>query len=166
VDEVSLTFVRPELSHNLGALQAAGLSVDEIYKGEERFHQLVLHDPSGIQVRLIEARTFSPAPIEQPPVMGQLRNLGLTTTYPEDAAGFWEQGGFDAHESDDNSIELLMPGMTLMLLAGRGAPCLNFYCPDQQTLLDLLNHEDLRYKKRGNELELMSPEGLQFRISC
>jgi catechol 2,3-dioxygenase-like lactoylglutathione lyase family enzyme len=164
-DETSLTFVRPELSQNLQALQAVGLAVDEIYKGEERFHQLVLHDPSGLRVRLIEARTFSPAHIEQPPVVGQLRNLCLTTPYPEDAATFWERGGFDVHDSDDGNIELLMPGMTLLLMAGRATPCLNFHCTDQQSLLDLLNLEDLRYKQRGNELELISPEGLPLRIS-
>jgi len=164
IDEVALTFVRPELSRHLEALQTAGLDVDDIYKGEEHFHQLVLHDPSGMQIRLIEARTFSPALVEQTPAIGQVRNLSLTTPYPDDASSFWQQGGFDAHDDGDDSIELLMPGMTLLLTAGRGAPRLNLYCPDQQEPLNLLNRLDLRYQKRGNELELMSPEGLHIRI--
>ncbi len=165
IDETCLTFVRPELTRHLPKLQELGTEVDEVYQGDERFHELVLHDPDGFQVRLIEARTFSPTECETIPLTGQLRNLGLAARYPDDASQFWEQGGFDSHEiEEDDAIELLLPGMTILLQQGRSAPQLNFLCTDKEPLRRMLEKENLRYQKRCDEITMTSPEGLHLNI--
>ena len=163
IEEISLTFVRPELNLHFRELQALGLDVNDVYQGDEHFHQLVLHDPTGLQVRLIEARTFSPSAEGQTPLTGQIRNIGISARCLDDARDFWQHGGFSAHD-DHESIELLSPGMTLQLQAGAAAPQLNFLCPNKQALIKLLMKEELRYQQHGELISLTSPEGLQLSI--
>jgi len=163
IEDICLTFVRPELSLHFKELQALGLDVSDIYRGDECFHQLILHDPAGLQVRLIEARTFSPSVEDRAPLTGQIRNLGISARYPDEARDFWQHGGFSAHD-DDESIELLTPGMTLRLHAGTSAPQLNFLCPDKHTLIKLLIKEEQRYQQRGELISLTSPEGLRLNV--
>ena len=163
IEDICLTFVRPELSLHIKELQALGLDVSDIYRGDECFHQLILHDPAGLQVRLIEARTFSPSVEDRAPLTGQIRNLGISARYPDEARDFWQHGGFSAHD-DDESIELLTPGMTLRLHAGTSAPQLNFLCPDKHTLIKLLIKEEQRYQQRGELISLTSPEGLRLNV--
>jgi len=163
IEDICLTFVRPELSLHIKELQALGLDVSDIYRGDECFHQLILHDPAGLQVRLIEARTFSPSVEDRAPLTGQIRNLGISARYPDEARDFWQHGGFSAHD-DDESIELLPPGMTLRLHAGTSAPQLNFLCPDKHTLIKLLIKEEQRYQQRGELISLTSPEGLRLNV--
>lgn len=163
IEEICLTFVRPELSLHFKELQALGLDVNDVYQGDEYFHQLILHDPAGLQVRLIEARTFSPSVEDRAPLTGQVRNLGISARYPDEAREFWQQGGLSAHD-DDESIELLTPGMTLRLHAGASTPQLNFLCPDKQALIKLLMKEEQRYQQHGELISLTSPEGLQLNV--
>ena len=165
ITETCLTFVRPDLAHYLPALQKLGLQVDEVYQGEERFHELILHDSEGLQLRLLEARTFSPKECDTIPLIGQLHNLGLTARHPVDASEFWQQGGFDSHETEEtNAFELILPGMTILLQQGRSAPQLNFLCENKDLLLQMLEKENLRYKKYGDEISMTSPEGLRINI--
>lgn len=166
IGETCLTFVRPELTQQVPKLQQLGLEVDDVYQGDERFHELILQDPEGLQVRLIEARTFSPTECDTIPLTGQLRNLGLAARYPDDASQFWQQGGFDSHdiEEEEDAIELLLPGMTILLRQGRSAPQLNFLCTDKYPLRRMLEKENLKYQKRGDEISMTSPEGLRINI--
>jgi len=165
--ELSLTFVRPGLTGHIPELQQLGLEVDDVYQGDERFHELLLHDPTGLPARLIEARTFSATTLESPCKAGQLRQIALSTRQPEATVAFWKQGGFDSYEDEEeDDFELLTPGMSLSVAAGKIAePTLSFHCEDMQTLRSLLEKENLSYRKKGEQLHLFTPEDTLIVVS-
>ena len=57
-----LAFVLPNLGRQLEALEAAGVMVLDRRLGSDVFNEASFEAPGGQLVRLLEARTFSPAP--------------------------------------------------------------------------------------------------------
>jgi catechol 2,3-dioxygenase-like lactoylglutathione lyase family enzyme len=61
LDSPALTFVRPGIAGHLAALESAGVELSTVNIDGEAFNQAGFRDPSGQPVRLLEARTYSPA---------------------------------------------------------------------------------------------------------
>ncbi|MBW4051318.1 MAG: VOC family protein [Proteobacteria bacterium] len=100
LDSPALTFVRPEIAGQLGALERAGVQVASADIGSEAFHQVGFRDPAGQEVRLLEARTYSPADrsASQTSRCGAFAWLSLPAADFEPVRGFWERLGLQAQE--------------------------------------------------------------------
>jgi catechol 2,3-dioxygenase-like lactoylglutathione lyase family enzyme len=61
LDSPALTFVRPGIAGHLAALESAGVELSTVNIDGEAFNEAGFRDPSGQPVRLLEARTYSPA---------------------------------------------------------------------------------------------------------
>lgn len=112
-----LSFVRPELAKHVHELRAAGFEPHYTRLGEEDFHEVQLHDPAGLGIALLEARTFSPPRSEHPPSLCGWFNACSNPTLDADAVrAFWEHAGFIALEtSDDPFAQLALTSDTLTL---------------------------------------------------
>jgi catechol 2,3-dioxygenase-like lactoylglutathione lyase family enzyme len=98
LDSPALTFVRPGIAGQLRALERAGVQVRHAEIGDEAFHQAAFCDPAGQAVRLLEARTYSPAdrsPME-PSLCGAFGWLSAPATHFDPVRGFWEGLGLSA----------------------------------------------------------------------
>jgi catechol 2,3-dioxygenase-like lactoylglutathione lyase family enzyme len=92
----SLTFVRPDVLHQLSALESQGVRFEFRHLGNDVFNELGWLDPSGHLIRLIEARTFSPGkrPAEDTSLCGYFLEIALPAPSRDVAAQYWEQLGF------------------------------------------------------------------------
>ncbi len=161
----ALTFVRPDLSAHLSAIEQLGAEVAETYQGDERFHQLTFPAPGGIDIRLIEARTFSPPHEAEAPEVGQVRHLTISTPYPDDAKPFWTAGGLSCHDTEDDGLELLTPGLSVAVTTGRVSPVLTLHHADIEHLTALLARKNLRFSEKPAGIQLVSPEGLKLIVA-
>jgi len=168
LEGLTLSFVRPELRSRLQELEALGLETEEVYQGEERFHEVTLTDPDGLPVRLLEARSFSAANADETPLTGGIRHIEVFTRDAEQLTAFWCAGGLDVHADDDDedSFELLSKGLSIKVTEGRGKNALNFYCQNPATLESVLINKDMPYKKKAGTISLMAPEGTRLLISA
>lgn len=97
-----LTFVMADVGKHLQPLRAMNVEFELEKLGSEEFNEVIFSDPYGQQVRIIEARTFSPADIAP----GYLSSCGYFVEYgmpvKEFSPGvtFWEQVGLIAMEQD------------------------------------------------------------------
>ncbi|HEX7012664.1 MAG TPA: hypothetical protein VF161_07950 [Steroidobacteraceae bacterium] len=98
----TLSFVLPELQHAMDGLEQAGVVFESFQFGEEAFHQASFLDPAGHSVRLLEARTFSPPPLEAPSesTCGYFSEVGLPAGESAATRAFWEALGFVALEEE------------------------------------------------------------------
>jgi catechol 2,3-dioxygenase-like lactoylglutathione lyase family enzyme len=112
-----LSFVRPELAKHAHELRAAGFEPHYTRLGDEDFHELQLHDPAGLGIALLEARTFSPPRRDHPPSLcGWFNSYSTPTLDPDAVRAFWEHAGFVALETlDDPFAQLALTSDTLTL---------------------------------------------------
>ncbi|MGH8174815.1 MAG: hypothetical protein ACREV5_00970 [Steroidobacter sp.] len=98
----ALTFVLPELMQGVEHLKELGVSFDQERLGDDVFNQAVFRDPSGQCVNLLEARTFSPPPLDAAvtTICGYFSEFGLPMRDTEAAREFWEPLGFVAMEEE------------------------------------------------------------------
>ncbi|MDE2052951.1 MAG: hypothetical protein KGJ72_18250, partial [Gammaproteobacteria bacterium] len=61
LDSPALTFVRPGIAGHLAALERCGVELSTVNIGGEVFNEVGFRDPAGLPVRMLEARTYSPA---------------------------------------------------------------------------------------------------------
>ena len=95
LDSPALTFVRPGIASHLAELERAGVELSTVNIGGEVFNELGFRDPAGLPVRMLEARTYSPAarrPAE-PSRCGSFRCLSLPATDFERVSRFWQELG-------------------------------------------------------------------------
>jgi len=92
----SLTFVKPELLRHLSALENLDLNFEFRRLGNDVFNELGWLDPSGHLLRLIEARTFSPAKRlrTDTSLCGYFLEIGLPARQRSVAKDYWEKLGF------------------------------------------------------------------------
>ncbi len=92
----ALTFVKPELLKHLHLLESAGIDFDFRHLGADVFNEVGWRDPSATQVRLVEARTFSP--LKWPPAhsspLGYFREIALPAADFAASKAHWEGIGF------------------------------------------------------------------------
>lgn len=93
----AVSFVKPELARSQAQLHSAGFEAEAAHFGDEELHHVLLRDPGGHAILLLEARTYSPAPSPpQPSLCGYFAHLGLPQRDFEAANAYWERGGFVA----------------------------------------------------------------------
>jgi catechol 2,3-dioxygenase-like lactoylglutathione lyase family enzyme len=99
-DSPALTWVHPGLARHAPALEALGIELAFAKLGDEGFHELGFLDPSGQMVTLIEARTFSPPPVEalRPTQLGYFEEFGIPTTDLARSTAFWDALGLVAFD--------------------------------------------------------------------
>ena len=89
-----LCYVLPELARELKAVEALGIEFDSRQLAEDTFNEAVFTTPDGQQVRLLEARTFSPP--DHPPLsrLGWFEEFALPVANLDTARAYWERLGF------------------------------------------------------------------------
>jgi len=92
--DVELIFVRTGVQQAAASLAAAGLEPTEQKLSEDSAHEVAFRLPGSLSVRLLEARTFSPPPINTPPATGWFMELMLPVANPQETAAALETLGF------------------------------------------------------------------------
>jgi len=100
LDSPALTFVHPGIAGHLAELERMGIDPSTVNIGDEVFNEVGFRDPAGQPVRLLEARTYSPADRSalEPSRCGAFRALSMPAADFEAARAFWEALGFEAGE--------------------------------------------------------------------
>jgi hypothetical protein len=95
-EPMSLVFVRPEVATLHRQLAAGGIEVEQARLGSDVFNELVLREPGGIALRVLEARTFSP-PLQLPvrTALGRFHSLSLPCRDIAATQEFWQALGLD-----------------------------------------------------------------------
>ena len=139
-----LSFVRPELAEHVHELRAAGFEPHYTRLGDSDFHELQLHDPAGVNIALLEARTFSPPRPDHPSSgCGWFSSYSLPALDTETVRAYWEHAGFIALEVPDDplaQIALTSDALTLTVHRPRAiaAPVLVFADPLMPMRLEAL----------------------------
>lgn len=156
----ALTFVLPELARGVAELETLGVSFERVRFGEDVFNQAVFHDPGGLTVNLLEARTFSPPHLEAAvaTACGYFSELGLPVRDAGDARRFWEALGFVALDEELQPFArtaLTSDRLNLALYRARAfrAPLLTFED-------DAMRERIARLRERGCTLTDETPEAL------
>lgn len=99
-EALSLVFVRPEVAALHRELQARGVKVEHARLGADVFNQLMLREPGGTALRVLESRSFSP-PLEDPQstALGRFATISLPARNPDAAQEFWTRLGFQCKPS-------------------------------------------------------------------
>jgi catechol 2,3-dioxygenase-like lactoylglutathione lyase family enzyme len=100
----ALTFVKPDVLHELGALESRGVKFEFRRLGNDVFNELGWLDPSGHLIRLIEARTFSPVKRAGKSLCGYFLEIALPAPDRELAKQYWEQFGFVGLDEPDGAL--------------------------------------------------------------
>jgi hypothetical protein len=102
LDSPALTFVRPGVAEHVAALERLGANLTTIHVGSEVFNEVAFRDPAGQPVRLLEARTYSPAdrPGGETSRCGQFGGVSLPAANFEQVSRFWQALGSVAAEEE------------------------------------------------------------------
>jgi catechol 2,3-dioxygenase-like lactoylglutathione lyase family enzyme len=162
----SVTFVRPGLQSALPSLRSHQIEPELALFSEDSLHQLLLRDPGGTAVRLLEARTYSPAPpgSATQSVCGYFSHLSLPQSDFDAARDFWERAGFVALAQEDlpfAHLPLTSDHIDLAFHQRRSfdAPLLVFECLDVAATMLRLNELDVTISKD-------LPRGLNPKTHC
>jgi hypothetical protein len=100
LDSPALTFVRPGIAGHRAELERAGIELSTANIGGEVFNELGFRDPAGQAVKMLEARTYSPAARQpaEPSRCGTFRRISLPATDFEGVSRFWRQLGLEVDE--------------------------------------------------------------------
>lgn len=100
LDSPTLTWVHPDLATHAARLGSLGIELAFARLGEDAFHEVGFRDPSGQQVALVEARTFSSPPAGEPRMssLGYFDEFGIPVADLGRATTFWDSLGFVAFD--------------------------------------------------------------------
>ncbi|HEU0225195.1 MAG TPA: VOC family protein [Steroidobacteraceae bacterium] len=174
-----LAFVLPDLLRRLAALEAAGIEIVDRRLGGDEFNQAAIEAPGGLQLRLLEARTYSP--VHRPPgatsKLGWFEQIALPVADAEGAARRWELLGFvPSGEAEEPLLHLgLTSDAVSLALLPAGAiagPALVFTHAAMPERIRALRDAGLVFARRlpaGLDPErnalLLAPEGTQFLLT-
>jgi catechol 2,3-dioxygenase-like lactoylglutathione lyase family enzyme len=152
-----ITFVRPQLLQHIDALEKLGMELEFRRLGNNVFNEIGWRDPSGHLIRLVEARTFSPAGLASgsPSSCGQFQQIALPAPDPQAAKIFWERLGFvgiDETEAPLKHVCCVSDTINIGLYSPRDVPA--------PTLIFESNDAKVR---RGGE-KLTAPEGTRILV--
>ncbi|HEY7886666.1 MAG TPA: hypothetical protein VIC29_00360 [Steroidobacteraceae bacterium] len=122
LDSPALTFVRPGIASHLAALERAGIEPVSVNIGGEAFNEILFHDPAGQAVRLLEARTYSPADRSALDTSrcGEFGWLSTPAADFDPVRSFWEALGLTAADEDAHPFpHVLLSGEGLDLALHR-----------------------------------------------
>lgn len=98
----STTFVKSGLLKQLDHLERLGVKFEFRRVANDTFNEIGWLDPSGHLIRLVEARTFSPAkPSSDTSVCGYFMEMALPAPELSMAKAHWERFGFVAMDESD-----------------------------------------------------------------
>jgi catechol 2,3-dioxygenase-like lactoylglutathione lyase family enzyme len=164
----ALTWVCPGIPEAAATLEAAGVGLEFLKTGDERFNELGFLDPDGQMVTLLEARTFSPPSGRiPPPAAGFFREYRFRVHEPAESAAFWERLGFIALESTPGCAALTGDGIALCGYRSRRPepPGLVFETVDLDAAADALRARRLAVTTGPDPVDgrpalgLVAPEG-------
>lgn len=105
-DTPQLTFVRPLLLQAADSLERLGIEFDLRRLGSDQFNELGWRDPGGHRVRLLEARTFSPArQLTNASLCGDFLEVALAAADADSAKLWWERLGFVGLDERDGRLD-------------------------------------------------------------
>lgn len=167
IEEIALSFVRPNLAKQVQALEESGREFEFVRLGAEDFHEAALRSPDGQLIVMMEARTFSPGAADESlaPLLGRCVEISLACRDPEASRAFWEAAGFIADEpGDGGDTRLVAPGVALSLResARRAPPALRCATPPDQAVLSGLDAQGIAVSRESQATVLRSPEGLRL----
>ena len=98
----TLTWVHPDLAPHAAELESLDIELDFSRLGEDAMHEVGFRDPSGQQVMLIEARTFSSPPASdlRASSLGYFEEFGLPVVDLARSTAFWDSLGFIAFDPE------------------------------------------------------------------
>lgn len=98
-EALSLLFVKQDVAALERALTMFRYEIESARLGSDVFNELVVREPGGVALRVIEARTFSPpAEVPERTALGVFRAISLPCGDMEEARGFWELLGMELRE--------------------------------------------------------------------
>ena len=102
LDSPALTFVRPGVADHVAALELLGATLTTVNVGGEVFNEVAFRDPAGQPVRLLEARTYSPADraAAETSRCGEFAGVSLPAANFEPVSRFWQALGLIAAEEE------------------------------------------------------------------
>ena len=100
LDSPALTFALPGVAGHVTALERLGAELCTVNVGSEVFNELTFRDPVGQAVRLLEARTYSPAdrPVGETSRCGEFVGVSLPAANFDEVSRFWQALGWTAAE--------------------------------------------------------------------
>lgn len=120
IPALSLTYVQPDLGAHARRLKAAGVEPSYEQLSSERLNELGVAIADGPPVRLVEARTFSPAGQVPRSVAGWFDELAVPVEDLQAATAEWERVGFVRCAVDSRRTSLTSDHLSLTLHAGSG----------------------------------------------
>jgi catechol 2,3-dioxygenase-like lactoylglutathione lyase family enzyme len=142
---LALTYVHEDLLLHVESLRNKGIEFDLEHFCSESLHQASFADPHGLRIGLLEARTFSPPPLEASyeSTCGYFTELGIPVRDFAIGREFWEGLGFvawDAEEEPFSRVSLTSDHLNLSLYRSRALrqPVLTFAGSDMAERLGRL----------------------------
>jgi len=169
--EPALTFVRQDLELHLRSLRRRGMEIEEARLGKDEFHRATGRDACGQLIRLLEARTFSPAPRDPSGVSacGTFVEYSLPTRSVAAATEFWTGVGLEVlaeAEAPHRAVRLGGLGLVVGFHEARLAAGLSFLASDFDARADYLRARGCELRRgsapaltSGRSLTLGSPSG-------
>lgn len=105
-EPMSLVFVRPEVAALHRELEAQGIEVEHCRLGSDVFNELLLREPGGVALRVLESRSFSPTQ-EDPArtALGEFVGISLPAGDSDESREFWQQLGAVCEAAPVNPLE-------------------------------------------------------------
>lgn len=172
-EEPAIAFVRQNLAGHVHDLEEAGINLIFQELGFERFHEVGFYSPDGHLVRMMEARTFSPAgPETSPaPTIGQLAEISLRSRDFERSISFWQQRGFIVDADDDTPgdighVPMIAPGISIGLRDDLRwpEPALRFEAKNIAPIIDELDQKGISVMRIGDGVVVTAPEGTRLML--
>jgi catechol 2,3-dioxygenase-like lactoylglutathione lyase family enzyme len=125
-DFAALTFIHPDVTQIAASLDDTGVQLALRRTDPEVFNQIEFADPDGQKIRMIAARTFSPAAApDRASACGYFAHYSLPAGDLAATAAFWEPLGFVAMPEADDPYprqDLTSDGIDLALHSPRLLP--------------------------------------------
>lgn len=157
---MALTYVQPDLARHAGQLRSKGFELTDERLDSDAFNQVSLFDPMGLRITMVEARTFSPPPVEsvQESLLGYFAEFGMPVREFSAVSSFWESLGYIGLEESAEPFArkiLTSNRLNIGLYRTRALrqPVLTFEATDMRRRLD-------RLRARGFKLSDEMPDAL------
>jgi catechol 2,3-dioxygenase-like lactoylglutathione lyase family enzyme len=156
----TLTWVAPDLRLRTATLADGGIEFEHLRLDDTALHEATFLDPSGLPVRLLEARTYSPPPLAPgfASALGYFEELAITADDVPASSAFWERLGFVAFDAP-------APPCARVVATGRDLN-LGLWSLDLADPLLIFSAQDLAQRaasleSRGHALAGRLPRGLR-----
>jgi catechol 2,3-dioxygenase-like lactoylglutathione lyase family enzyme len=159
-DFAAITFVHPDVAQVAGTLDETGVPLRLRQTDPEVFNRIEFADPAGQPIRVLAARTFSPADnwAERQSACGYFAHYSMPARDSAAVAAFWEPLGFVAMPEVADPyphLSLTSDGINLALHSPRLLPGLALVFCEEAMAAKISG-----LRQAGVEFELSLPRGL------